>query len=218
MSRRSFDTSFVTGQPLRMLLVEHDEVVAERVVRTLVDHGYSVQADVVSSMEEFLGLLSHASYPLVVAGAEGPSWRGTDILDLLAALPQETPCIVLTGALNERAAARWIDQGADDFVYKDRLARLPLAVRRVLREQRLLDDRRRTAAERERLIEKLQASLAEVRRLQGLLPVCVTCKRVRGIEGDWSRIESFIEQHSEARVSPSLCPLCAGPAVTGRLN
>jgi DNA-binding NtrC family response regulator len=218
MSRRSFETSFVNGRPLRVLLVEHDETVAERIVRTLLEHGYSVQADVVSSMEEFLGQLSQARYPLVVADAEGPSWKGTDILDLLSALPQETPCIVLTGALNERAAVRWIDQGADDFVFKDRMGRLPLAVRRVLREQRLLEDRRRAEAERERLIAKLQESLAEVRRLQGLLPVCVRCQRVRGTEGDWSRFESFIEQHSEARVSPSLCPVCAGPSVTGHWN
>jgi len=218
MSLRNFETSFVTGQPLRMLLLEHDEAVVRRVIHTLVEHGYSVHADVASSMEEFLGRLRDARYRLVVADAEGPSWKDTDILGLLTALPQETPCIVLTGTLNEGAAVRWIDHGADDFVYKDRMGRLALAVRRVLREQRLLDDRQRAEAERERLIEKLQASLAEVTRLQGLLPVCIRCKRVRDTGGDWTRIESFIEQHSEARISPSLCPVCAGSSATGLWN
>ena len=48
-----------------------------------------------------------------------------------------------------------------------------------------------------------------MKRLTGLLPLCVTCKRVLSTKGYWSRIELFIEKNSEARISPSLCPDCA---------
>jgi hypothetical protein len=48
-----------------------------------------------------------------------------------------------------------------------------------------------------------------VKRLNGLLPVCVTCKRILDNQGFWSRMETYIESYSDVRVSASLCPACA---------
>jgi DNA-binding NtrC family response regulator len=209
MNRKGFETSFFVGKSLHVLVVEDNPIDAELGVQALRTVGYNVEADVVATPEEFTCQLAQKSYDLVLCDAQLPNWSGLEVLELLEKLQQDTPFILVTGALADEVAVEFMDKGADDYILKDRLARLPLAVRRVLRERRLIEERKRDAEEREGLVTQLQDTLAEVRRLNGLLPVCVTCKRVLSIKGFWSRIELFIERNSDARISPSLCPDCS---------
>lgn len=55
---------------------------------------------------------------------------------------------------------------------------------------------------------ELEASLAEVRALRGLLPICSHCKSVRDDAGLWTQIERYISAHSDASFTHSLCPTC----------
>jgi hypothetical protein len=61
------------------------------------------------------------------------------------------------------------------------------------------------------LLEKnsrLQDALAEVKKLSGLLPICASCKNIRDDKGYWKKIESYIQEHSEAQFSHGICPEC----------
>jgi len=49
----------------------------------------------------------------------------------------------------------------------------------------------------------------EVRILQGLLPICASCKRIRHDDDQWENLESYISEHSEATFTHGLCPGCA---------
>ncbi|MBC8414212.1 response regulator [bacterium] len=64
-------------------------------------------------------------------------------------------------------------------------------------------------AEREKLINELQGALEQVKQLKGLIPICANCKKIRDDKGYWNQIESYIEKHSEALFSHSVCPECA---------
>jgi CheY-like chemotaxis protein len=68
--------------------------------------------------------------------------------------------------------------------------------------------RRQTEAERDRLIQDLQKSLANVKSLSGLLPICAGCKKIRDDKGYWSQVESYVQLHSEATFTHGLCPDC----------
>ncbi len=68
--------------------------------------------------------------------------------------------------------------------------------------------RKQTEAERDQLIQDLQQALARVKSLSGLLPICAGCKRIRDDQGYWSRVESYIQQHSEATFTHGMCPDC----------
>jgi hypothetical protein len=68
--------------------------------------------------------------------------------------------------------------------------------------------RKRAEAERERLIGELQAALANVKTLTGLIPICASCKKIRDDQGYWTQLESYLKQHSEAEFSHSLCIDC----------
>lgn len=51
--------------------------------------------------------------------------------------------------------------------------------------------------------------ISNITQLQGLLPICCSCHRIRDQEGDWTRLEEFIEKHSEADFTHDLCPECS---------
>ncbi len=63
--------------------------------------------------------------------------------------------------------------------------------------------------DKEKLIQELEHTLAQVKTLSGLLPICASCKKIRDDQGYWNRIESYIERHSEAAFSHGLCPDCS---------
>ena len=68
--------------------------------------------------------------------------------------------------------------------------------------------RKQAEAERDALIKELQAALASVKTLSGLLPICCSCKKVRDDDGYWHQVEVFIRDHSDADFSHSICPDC----------
>jgi len=55
---------------------------------------------------------------------------------------------------------------------------------------------------------ELQKALSEVKQLQGMLPICANCKKIRDDKGYWNILESYIERHSEASFSHGICPVC----------
>jgi len=68
---------------------------------------------------------------------------------------------------------------------------------------------KRYLAERENLIADLQKALAEVRTLQGLLPICMSCKKIRDDKGAWTQMEVYISEHTDAEFSHGMCNECA---------
>jgi hypothetical protein len=68
----------------------------------------------------------------------------------------------------------------------------------------------KSASEKERrqLIASLQQALAKAKTLEGLLPICSYCKKIRDADGDWQRLENYIAGHSRAEFTHGICPDC----------
>jgi len=62
--------------------------------------------------------------------------------------------------------------------------------------------------ERETLVSDLKKAVKQIKTLNGLLPICASCKKIRDDKGYWNFIESYIESHSQASFSHGLCPEC----------
>jgi len=58
------------------------------------------------------------------------------------------------------------------------------------------------------LIEQLQSALTEVRTLQGLIPICAHCKKIRDDQGYWNQMENYIQSRTEAQFTHGICPDC----------
>jgi hypothetical protein len=69
--------------------------------------------------------------------------------------------------------------------------------RKMLMARSLAEQRKRAEA-----VEQLKV-------LQGILPICASCKKIRDDQGAWNQMEAYIRDHSEADFSHGLCPQCA---------
>jgi PAS domain S-box-containing protein len=72
-----------------------------------------------------------------------------------------------------------------------------------------ISKRVKTEQEKATLIKKLQETLSELRTLSALLPICASCKKIRDDKGYWNQIDSYIQEHSDATFSHSMCPECS---------
>jgi GAF domain-containing protein len=63
-----------------------------------------------------------------------------------------------------------------------------------------------------------ERALAEVKRLQGMLPICSYCKKIRNDQNSWERLESYISEHSHATFSHGICPDCRNTVVARELE
>jgi hypothetical protein len=87
--------------------------------------------------------------------------------------------------------------------------------------RRQLRARRQAETDRERLISELQQALANVKTLHGLIPICSSCKKIRNDEGDWTKLETYLRQHTNAEFSHALCVDCLRklyPNVSGEVE
>ncbi len=85
------------------------------------------------------------------------------------------------------------------------MAGLAVAGGAVLRDLRVLDE---SNGRQQTLVLSLQAALAEVRTLRGLLPICASCKQVLDDQGTWQQIEAYVTAHTDAEFTHSMCPAC----------
>ena len=84
------------------------------------------------------------------------------------------------------------------------LALFAIWVTAVLTLQRKALEEKRDQAIRER-----EEALTQVKILQGFLPTCASCKKIRDDQGAWNQMEVYIRNHSEAKFSHGICPDCA---------
>ena len=121
---------------------------------------------------------------------------------------------LLSILVSTAALARLLSKGIVDNLDKVRLAKLALDEKN--RELHQANDklshevavRVRAETDREKLIVELQEALKEISVLDGLLPICASCKKIRDDEGYWHQVDTYIKNHSKAEFSHGYCPEC----------
>jgi DNA-binding response OmpR family regulator len=190
--------------PLQILIADDDPVSRRALEAMLHGWGYVVVAvdDGGAAWEELSrqeGGPALAILDWVMPGADG--------LTLCRRLRQEGPrtppyVILLTARGDSEDVVAGLESGADDYLVKPyRRDELHARVRAGLRVASL----QRSLAER---VRELEDALARVHRLQGLLPICSYCKRIRTDENYWQQVEEYIADRSAARFTHGICPGC----------
>jgi PAS domain S-box-containing protein len=121
------------GRPLRLLILEDEPSDALAAVACLRHDGLDVEWSRVESEAAFRAALAEGP-DLILADYVVPGFGALDALRTLREFEAAPPVIVLTGKLDDTGAVEALRHGAADYLLKDRLARLPQAVRRALRE------------------------------------------------------------------------------------
>ena len=133
----------VCKRPVRVLFVEDNPADLELSLRELKKADLEVCADLVQSPDEFEERLRTTHYDIVLADYNLSGWTGMDALAFLREKGKDIPFILVTGALGEEMAVECVRKGVSDYIRKDRLARLPVAICRALEEKHLRDERKR---------------------------------------------------------------------------
>ena len=115
---------------------------------------------------------------------------------------QQLYIIMLTTKNDEEDIVEGLRAGANDYVTKpfkrrELQARIQVG-QRVVQLQNELSQR----------VKELEASIAREKQLQGLLPICSYCKRIRNDGNYWQQVERYIEDYADVAFSHSICPDC----------
>ncbi len=139
--------------PLRVLVLEDRPADAELMIRELRQGGFDPDWERAATKEQYLAHLG-PDLDLILADYTLARFNAVEALRLLRKRRLDIPFIVVTDTVEEEAAVACLKQGADDYLLKDRLARLGPAVGQALEAKRLHDERRR--AEREARVSARQ--------------------------------------------------------------
>ena len=123
-------------EPLRVLIVEDRPSDAELMVLHLEDEGFVPEWVRVETEETYAAELD-AAPDLILSDWSLPTFSGLRALRAVRGRGLDTPFVIVSGSVGEEAAIDALHEGADDYVLKDRLARLGQAVRRALEAKRL---------------------------------------------------------------------------------
>jgi DNA-binding response OmpR family regulator len=188
---------------MRILIAEDDPISRRVLESTLSKWGYET---VVTSdgNEAWLAMQGDDAPELAILDWMMPKLDGVQICELARnhVRTRSVYIILLTAKGTKSDIVTGLDSGADDYIVKpfDREelhARLKVGLR-ILELQNRLDTR----------IDELQKALSEIKQLQGIMPICSHCKRIRDDKNYWQQVETYISDHSDARFSHSICPDC----------
>ncbi|AEJ18461.1 response regulator [Gracilinema caldarium] len=116
---------------------------------------------------------------------------------------KEIPIIFVTARAEQEDKLRGFEAGGVDYVSK------PFDSREILQRVRTHVNLRLAMEEQKRLNRELQEALDRVKKLEGIIPICSSCKKIRSDEGYWTQVEQYISEHTGVMFSHSLCPDCA---------
>ncbi len=188
----------------REILVADDDPVLRLIATTMLKRaGYAVTP--VSDGQQALTLLTADEGPsLALLDWVMPRLDGPEVLRRVrAAQGSRPPYVILVtsrGGADDIVAG--LDAGANDYLTKpvdeeELIARVRVGIR-VLELQEALADR----------VRRLEEALGNVRRLQGLLPMCAYCKSIRDDRNYWQQVETYLSERSDVQFSHSYCPSC----------
>jgi two-component system cell cycle sensor histidine kinase/response regulator CckA len=125
----------------RLLLVEDSDADAELLVLHLEKSGMSLCVERASSEADLRAHIAHDVPDLILSDFKIGPMDALRVLEIVKQTIPDCPVIVVTGTLSDELAAECIKQGAIDYLLKDKLERLPSAVKRALAERELMAER-----------------------------------------------------------------------------
>jgi PAS domain S-box-containing protein len=165
--------SLQATRPLRLLILEHTPDDVDLVLFALRDAGFSVTNTVATNKAQFLAALRDHSFDAILSDYRLPGWTGLDALKELRASGIDTPFLLVTRTLGEEAAVECMKQGVNDYILKDHLSRLPVALQRAIQEKALRDEAARSSAALKQSEARVREQFAELDLLYRTAPICV---------------------------------------------
>ncbi len=185
-------------QKITALVIE-DSVDDFLLLKEVLESSEEVEAEIVHEdrLEDAIVMAGNQTIDVAIIDLSLPDSFGLDSYISFHEKHPLIPTIIMTGARDHVMAFEAVRKGAQDYLFKGEPS--ATAIIRTIRY----------AIERQRLMTELKTALDHIKQLQGMLPICSECKKIRDDKGYWNRIESYISRHSGVEFSHGICPDCA---------
>jgi len=188
---------------MRILIAEDDITSRALLKHMLAEWGYEVVVTK-DGDEAWEALRAEDAPKLAILDRIMPGKDGIELCRKVRQLdvPNPTYIILLTIRSSKKDIVAGLEAGANDYIgkpYDTEELRVRVKVgERVTALQSALAEQ----------VHSLREALAHVKTLQGILPICMHCHKIRNDQQSWERLEKYIAKHSDAEFSHGLCPEC----------
>ena len=184
----------------RIIIAEDDALIVDDMKGRLESLGYEVSRTTPSAQEAVL-LVQGLKPDLVLMDIQLPGeMDGIEAAEQLRAL--DVPVVYVTGCCDGPILQRAQVTEPCGYILK------PYETRELRTTIEIGLYKHRVERERDRGHQRLQDTLASVKTLAGLLPICCYCKKIKDGEGRWSEVEAYIMKHTDASFTHGMCPCC----------
>ena len=215
----------------KTVLIVDDEPLSVKILCHQIENDYTII--LAQSGHEALKVISHTPPDIILLDLVMPDMDGYEVYKAIRMIPSldGVPVLFITALPDVECEAMGLEMGANDYVHKPFIADLVrLRIKNHLafsQERGLLLKRSEELQElnlklqdeiarskniqnaNEELIRKLEATLAQVKQLEGIIPICMYCHKIRDDGNVWNQLVQYISDHSEAKFSHGICPECA---------
>lgn len=186
------------NQDIKILYLEDDPADAVRVEDKLRESGLPFELQRADTRDAFLAGLEQR--PDVILSDHGlPTFDGLTAFGTAREKCPDTPFIFVTNALTREMEIEKLLGGVADYVRKDELDYLAVAMRHALREAK------ESRARRQRVREFFESPLGKGKEL---LPICSSCKKIRNKQNQWQPLEIFFLENFNIGFTHGICPQC----------
>lgn len=194
----------ISSENVMKILVAEDDHTSRLMLELIIDK-WSFDVICVDDGQKAWEILQQEDCPpIAILDWEMPGIDGPELCRRIKLLARDNPIhvILLTGRDSTEDIVVGFEAGADDYVTKpfdlnELRARINVAVR-LVKTQAALNTR----------VKELKEAFDHVKTLQGIIPICMYCHAIRSDKAAWHKLEAYIQQHSDAQLSHSICPSC----------
>jgi len=200
----------MTAMKQSLVLLVDDNVKNIQLMGSLLNEYY--RTAVALNGAEVLAFVRKKHPDLVLLDIMMPEMDGFKVCEELKKDPElkKIPVIFITAKADTDNVVKGFKLGANDYITKpfnhdELLAR----VKTHLDLKIAYDIQNRLLSEKEQLIIDLQKALKEIKTLEGFIPICSFCKKIRNDEQYWEGLEEYFDKRTDAKFSHGICPDCA---------
>jgi DNA-binding response OmpR family regulator len=193
---------------MRILIVDDDPVNIGVLAAALKD---TYEISTARNGYDAIRLVKEESPDLVLLDIMMPELDGLQVCRLIRSEGAfaDTPIIFVTAVDTIEGEMEGLQLGAVDYITKPvnlMLAKLRIRNQMEIRRQKNVISEQNGLLTRQN--DELEARLARIKRLEGLITICMSCKKIRTESRAWQQLEQYIGEHSDAVFSHGLCPEC----------
>ncbi len=195
---------------IRILVVDDNPEIVRSTEHLLKRAGYTTAT--ASNGAEAMQVIRTFRPELALTDRDMPEMDGMELCRRIKSDPSlDKIFVIIVSAAFTRSEeqSEGLEMGADSYIARPIANRELLArVDAYVRILRLYRELRHNNTE-------MEAALAKVKLLSGMLPICSGCKKIRDDKGYWNQVENYVQKHSEATFTHGLCPECSNKFFPG---